>query len=475
MGHADGEQIRGRCISERTSIIALVLVYVALSLAFSLRTRAFEADDEAAHTQYIEYIVGHGALPRISVANGGESHQPPLYYALAAGWQRLLGIPYFSPVIVPAKHSLTPNSLMLSHNYNPTQHQDAVYLHELRLLSVLLTYAGATVFGLSAPLCLSSGLFVALLPRELVISSDVTNDALAIPLCALALVLYLLSERARAERRNRSRRFLVLGMGLVLGAAAITKFTSLPVAVVLIGLCVVPSMRVSHRLLGSPPPRGSLSATPLEDDSSTWQFEPRLLLDAFIALAGFLAVSGWWFLRNRRLYGQFLATNKSEHYLPPLFFHPLRWDAHLFLNTFPHALFSTTWYAQPNLLLPFWMNLTLASVGILCLVIGAWAITTLKNRDSSWLSRLPGLALPGCVIAGLIAVFVNLKETSIGDARLAFVGLSAFAILLVAGSARLSAVIFPSARWVGVVLWPIIFIGIDIFVLIRFVVPLGGL
>jgi 4-amino-4-deoxy-L-arabinose transferase-like glycosyltransferase len=228
-------------LTKHVSIAILAVVYLSFALTFSLLTRAYEADDEQAHTQYIEYILRHDALPHISAANLQESHQPPLYYLLTAAWQKLLAIPVFTPVVVQEhyKNPFIHDRLMLSHNYTATQHQDAVYLHELRLLSVLLglgtvllSYAAAKVAWMRESVALSVGLFVALLPRELVVSSSVTNDALVIPLCALALVMFLFSERARASARQRHRRLYVLGMGAALGAAAATKFNSLPVAAV---------------------------------------------------------------------------------------------------------------------------------------------------------------------------------------------------------------------------------------------------
>ena len=90
--------------ARRANRLALVLlsgVYLALALPYSLLTRAWEANDELDHAAYIEYIVRHGALPQISGLNGHESHQPPLYYLLAAAWQKLLGIPSFTPSAEP--------------------------------------------------------------------------------------------------------------------------------------------------------------------------------------------------------------------------------------------------------------------------------------------------------------------------------------------------------------------------------------
>ena len=190
-------------LTTRLAVSILVTTYLLWAVTFSVLTRAYEADDEQGHVQYVEYVVEHGAIPHISVANLQESHQPPLYYLLVAGWQDLLRIPAFTPVVV-LEHYKDPyiaGRLFYSHNYTASQHRAAVDIHILRLLSVLLglgtvllTFAAAKVVGMGEPVALSAGLFVALMPRFLVVSSAVTNDALVIPLCSLAIVLFLLSD-----------------------------------------------------------------------------------------------------------------------------------------------------------------------------------------------------------------------------------------------------------------------------------------
>jgi hypothetical protein len=454
--------------------VILVLAYVPLALTFSLLTRAYEGDDEGAHTQYIEYIVRHDSIPHINIATSAESQEPPLYYLVAAGWQHLLGIPAFTPHIVLAK-SLGPNKLILNHNYNAIQHRDAVYLHELRLLSillglgtVLLTYASAKIVGLRESMALSSALFVALLPRELVVSSEVTNDALIIPVCALALVFFLLSERARNEERLRHRRIYLACMGLTLGAAAATKFTSLPLAGALLLLAFVPSFKVAHRVFGMSSVNRPAGGTP------RLALDVRLLVDGVIAVIAFFAASGWWFIRNKSLYGQFLATKSSEKSLGFLA-HPVPWSTHIFFGQLPHVLFETTWYAQLYLMLPRWTNWVLAVLGLLCLAVGAWVILASPHWLSSRLALLSGLALLGCILGGLAAEVIHIKTTSIGDARLAFSCLTALAIVLVVGSVRLVSGINSRLMLVGLCAWPTIFLALDLYVLVHFLIPLGGL
>ena len=254
------------------SVAVLTVVYLSFALTFSLLTRAWEANDEPDHVEYTEFILQYGAIPRISQSNGDESHQPPLYYALEAAWQKILHIPVFSAGFdrgffttmfgsPPSVPRLNPGAyaaelknvpyLQYDHNYTAREHQAAVYLHELRLLSVifglgtvLLAYACAKIVRMGEGPALSVGLFVALLPKELVVSSVVTNDSLVILLCSAALACYLLAERARVEHRYRRRHISIVGLGLTLGAAAITKFNSLPVAAILLLLVAWPVVRI---------------------------------------------------------------------------------------------------------------------------------------------------------------------------------------------------------------------------------------
>ncbi len=467
-------------LTTRLSLVILVVAYLSLALTFSLLTRAYEADDESAHTDYVEYIVQHHSLPDISVANGGESHQPPLYYLLEAGWQQLLGIRAFTPQLAFVKGPIEPNHLVLSHDYTPTQREDAVHLHELRLLSVLLglatvllTYAGGRVLGLRQAMAFCCGLVVALLPRELVVSSDVTNDALIIPLCALGLVLFLLAERARVEGRLGYRRLHLLGMGVALGLGAITKFSGLPVAGILLVLAFLPSITQS---------RSGVYAHangPAGHSHNTRHVGIALhfVVDGIIAVVGFFSVSAWWFIRNKILYGQFLASRRGEGYLKAFVGggHPVTWTTHLFFHQVPAVFWQTTWYGQPNLSLPGVVNDILAAVGVLCLVVGAWALVTRRRSKRLAVPPLSAAALLGCIASGLIAVIILIKTTSIGDARVAFVGIAAFAIVLVLGSTRLVERLIPRWSPIGTWVWPTVLLALDAYVVVRFLIPLGGL
>jgi 4-amino-4-deoxy-L-arabinose transferase-like glycosyltransferase len=450
--------------ADRLALSLLSAVYLALALPYSLLTRAWEANDELDHTTYIEYIVAHGALPRISAQNGHESHQPPLYYLLAAAWQKLLGVPAFKPSAVPnpemlAQSAAGPRFLELLHNYTPVQHQDAVYLHELRLLSVifglvtvLLSYGCARLVLARSDAALSAALLVALLPKQLVVDSVVTNDSLVITLCALALFLFLLSEKARREGRGARRRWLMLGLGLTLGLAAITKFNSLPLAGLLLFLSALPALRR----------RG-------------------LLADSALACAGAIATSLWWFVRNKVLYGQFLASRATLAYLkawlPPLVV-PVPWtNTGRFLHFVPSQLFRSVWYdgGWNQFDLPKWLNVVLWVLAGLSIASAATLTRSQRWRLAfrASLSRLALCGVAGSVLAGIAAVLIIAQTTTQAEGRVAFVGLVGFAVLLVAGTQGLPG--HGRVAHAAVFTWPLVLVGANIYVFSNYLVPLRGL
>ena len=451
------------------SVISLLVVYLGWGLVYSLRTRAWESYDEQAHAQYVEFIVRHHAIPHIGLANGIESHQPPLYYLLAAAWQKLLGISPFSNEARPSG-AVSFNHLVHAHNYTAIEHTAAVSLHEVRLLSVLLgivtvlsAYGAGRAMRLPEYLSIAIGMFVALLPKLLVTSSTVTNDALVVPLCGLALYLFLKGERFLSDDEPTKRRLLVLAMGITLGAAALTKFNSLPVAGVLFLMVLIPVFLDTRRRAGSP-----RSASP------RIRFSPQLLLDAALAAMGFFLVSGWWFVRNKHLYGQFLATEKSQDYLRAVYLHPVPWNLHLVFSTVPHNLETSVWYGQPALGIPHWANYVLDAVAIASVVVGAVSVIAVPR----WLRSVSvnqGWGLIAVTLAGLLACAAVAQSASFTDGRVLLVAVSAIGCLGVLGVVGVFASVTDGLRFVGAAVWPLLFLLVDVYVLTKFLIPLGGL
>jgi hypothetical protein len=303
-----------------------------------------------------------------------------------------------------------------------------------------------------AEAALSVGLLVALLPKQLVVDSVVTNDTLIITLCALALFMFLLSEKARRESQEPRRRWLMLGLGVALGLAAITKLNSLPLAGLLLCLTAVPALR-------------------------RW----RLLGDSALAVAGGLASSLWWFVRNKVLYGQFLASRATLAYLKawlaPLVV-PVSWtNTGRFLHFVPSQLFRSVWYdgGWNQFDLPKWMNLLLWILAALSMISAA-VMLRVRGWRGALRPSVSGLALwgiAGAVVAGIAAVLIIAQTTTQAEGRVGFVGLVGLAILLVLGTVP-GTTQNRFAR-AAVFAWPAALVAVNIYVFSNYLVPLGGL
>ena len=306
-------------------------------------------------------------------------------------WQHLLHIPAFS-----IKTSVPPSPrayeiFSFTHNYTPQQRRAAIALHEQRLLSViiglstvLLTYAAARTLRVGESVAVSMSLFAALLPKALVVNAAVSNDAPVIALCSLGLVCFLQAERARVDGDAKQRRTWVIGLGLTLGVAAITKSNSLPVAGFLFALLALPAIWLRLQLR-----RG------WGDGASVTRERVRSLFwDFALAVGAFSAVSGWWFIRNERLYGSFLASGAAERnvsFLTQGRYRPINSLGHLLFNVIPHQLIHTSWYdafGADQLSLPGYANNLLA-------LMGGTAIVRFPKESRHPISRLES-RLKGC-------------------------------------------------------------------------------
>jgi hypothetical protein len=456
-------------------VLAIVLLaYCGLTLTYSLLTPAWEANDEPAHTANAEYILFNSSLYplefksefpipnrpyRKRVVTWFETHQPPLYYFLLARWQKALGIPAFTPYM-PEKGSWEggdPPGLIFSHDYDATQRDQAMILRKLRLFSiiiglvtVLVCYGTAKLAFDRQDIAVSAAAFVAFLPKFEVITAVVTNDGLAVMLSALGLLLLLLHLRRADQLQSASASYLLPALlGLVCGAAAMTKLNTLPVSgMLLVGLTF-----------------GRVS----------WS---RRFRHVALFAACFLVVSGWWFKRNFDLYSDILAEKASmiavakgvRHVIAPVDLSNLRLFLDRYLNLLPSWFTRGCWYdGSWNQFYPppVW-SWSLLAIAFLCLAV--WLVWWFRNRSAiNWRIQLSILLT---IFAGAVAVAIIAKSTQQAEGRIAYVGLTAFAIAVTRGAWQAA----PSQyRWTGLVLWPALLLSLNAYVIVKFVLPFRGL
>lgn len=413
--------------------LAVGLGYLLLAGTFSVLTPAWENNDEPDHVHYAEYVLVHKTPPRIAVPNGFESHQPPLYYYLVAGWQRLLGIPAFTPRVQPPPGpfvSPIKRVWQLSHTYNPNQRRAATYDHELRLVSIalgLVTVLAAVATGWllteSVVFAAAIGAAVALWPKFVVVTSAVTNSSLVIALCACAVPAFLLW-------RSGNRLAWAAATGGVLGAAALAEETALPVAGCMLLLLAAHSVR-----------------------QRDWR-------SPLVAFGCFAAVCGWWYVRNAVEYGDPLASAAARTYLeniPGL----VRVPASLSLPVVTSSLGGlahSIWYdgGANQLQLPHPLDFVIAAMA------GAALIGAFLSRMNS------RVLLAACALGSVIAWLAIIRSTTQAEGRYLLVAVVAWAALLVGGAIRLA-----REHAIALWLWPAIFAGIDVYVLAKWLVPFG--
>jgi len=287
-------------ISKRTARTALVWViafYVVLAALYAVNTPIWQAPDEPAHFNYVAHLANELSFPVLSegdyphpyleeikaarfpptmpiTALRYESHQPPLYYLLAA------------PIYL-AVRSLDLSSQVLG----------------LRLFSIALGAAGLWVLyhmaeealgGLAQPASadratsasLAATAFAAVLPMHVAVTASVNNDVLA------ELVLLCILWRAlRTIHRGFDLRE-AWATGLWVGLALLTKTTIYLPAAGVVGLAIC---------LARPRYGGSLNS-----------LRARVVYGAK-ALAVSLAVAAPWFLRNAVVYGNLDILGWQRH------------------------------------------------------------------------------------------------------------------------------------------------------------------
>ena len=262
------------------ALLALAVIlgcYLLLGTLYAWQTPRWQTPDEPAHFNYIQYVAEENQLPVLEAGDyphqyleeikaarfppdmsiaplSYESHQPPLYYVLAAILYRVTADLAF----------------------------DLRFL-ALRLLSVVLGAAALWVtyhvvresFPDAGFLSLAATAFAATVPMHLAMTAAINNDALAALLLAL-----LLWQAVRAIQKGLDRR-RALAMGVLLGLVLLTKTTIYLVA----GGAVLMTALLSPASVAG---RRSLRAR------AGW---------LAVAMALALLLASPFFVRNARVYG----------------------------------------------------------------------------------------------------------------------------------------------------------------------------
>jgi len=283
--------------------LGLVLVlYVLLAVIYSLTTPILEASDEISHYPVVQHIATTGELPvqepGVETPWEQEGSQPPLYYLIGAGLTAWIDTGDVREIRWRNPHAkigvpLDPdNTNMIIHTEAeqfPWQ-GTVLAIHIVRLFSVLLGMITVYLAFLLAQevwndddrrwIHLLSVSLVAFNPMFLFISGSVNNDNLTITLGTWVLLLVVRVARHGITLR-RSATLAVVGALITL--TKISGWTFMP----LIGLALLIHV--------------------LRNDWSKQAWKESMFT-GFAHIGAWLLFSSWWYLRNLRLYGEFLGT-----------------------------------------------------------------------------------------------------------------------------------------------------------------------
>ncbi|MGA9349059.1 MAG: glycosyltransferase family 39 protein [Anaerolineae bacterium] len=428
-----------RTIRQHWAIAGIIVAFIALGITYSVVTLIFEASDELWHYPFVKHLADGNGLP-VQDADANqpwrqEGSQPPLYYALGAlatfwidtddayeGHPPLL---WYNPHVDNGVLTADGNTNLVVHSQQEAfpWRETALAVHLIRFLSVLmgaatvfLTYLIALeVFPGREDIALGAAAINAFIPMFLFISGAVNNDNLVVPLCSLALLMMVRIANLKSQIANRNWvldiRYWILGF--VLGLAALTKESALglfPVAL----LAVAIRIWYQHR-----------NAPLLKRLGLVIGHWSLVILPA-------LAVSGWWYWRNWRLYGD-----------------PLGWNVFLDIlgRRHPPATLRQLWGEREGFAMSYWglfggvnvpmdawvyqlLNLLtiVAALGVIIFLIRK--LIQDRLRLEAWVAVAILLAWPTVVFTSLIRWAL---QTWSSQGRLVFSAISALSILLFLG------------------------------------------
>lgn len=418
-------------LRDNRDISLILLLFVALGLAYSVVNPLHEATDELRHYRFVRTIVVNGALPvQGQEPCRSQSHHPPLYYAAGAlltGWidtgRDLCDNPPGNRFWAFRFADVgTDNKNMYFHGPEEAfpWRGEALAAHLLRAMNVFigagtvwLTWlTGRTIWPERRALAAGGAAFVAFNPMFLYLSGAINNDVIAA--LSGAAILYACARLLR-DPAGLSPRWGVV-FGALYGLALLSKF-NLAAAGALVAFAVT---AVAWR-------RGQWR--------QWWQVG---LLAALVTAL----LAGWWFARNQALYGE------------PTGFRTLTelWGARDPVESLPLALlelppaWSSLWgrfgFGQIPLPEAIYSGLAVvAAAGLLGLLL-----PVLRRQ----LSRAQGLYLALLALDVLLffAVLFNYMLVSPAGAmgRFFFPGLPALGLLLFYGLSRWLALLQPSER-----------------------------
>ena len=401
------------------ALLALIVgLHLVLGLLYAWATPLFEAPDEGAHYAVVDWIARGNGLPVQNPEQPQqtwfqEGSQPPLYYLMSAALVSWIDRSDFSSVFVqnPQARIGLPGA---THNINRYRHPlepaplagTNLAVSLLRLFSLLLGCGAVYLSGRLSLRVLPGRPWPALLtaaivgfnPMMLFLNPTVTNDNLLILLSTASLLLILdFMQPAVSHYALRAA-----GLGLLLGAAALTKWSGLV-------LWPIAALGVAYGAW-----RGR-----------DWR---RLLIGGGIIAALALGCSAWWFLRNLRLYGELLGLQTMIAIAGP---RPQSFTVWELLRSEWRGFWMSYWavFGVFNVLTATWVYRVYDLISLWAAAGLLWALARAR-RAERW-AEWAILAL--FIVLTLVGVVQWTLQTLASQGRLAFGAIAPLSLLMAVG------------------------------------------
>lgn len=291
----DGKGIDGRRGLVTILLSLIILARLALGAAYSLVQPPLESHDETGHAAYVDYIAQDLTLPDpggLLTPYFDEGHQPPLYYVVPGVAGHLLGLggqyrPPMNPFFLNGDGSRGVNAAVHVPSAEAFPWQGGLLLlHIARFwsvllggLTVLLTYLAGRLALPGRPwVALAGAAIAAFVPTALGVTDAVTNDALVPVTFGLALLTALAMLRSPTVGR-------AVWFGVAVGLSLLTKNSALALLPFAVFVLLVAWWPKRHF--------------------------PAFLRWGGAFFASVVTVAGWWYLRNRLLFGHWI-TDRTE-------------------------------------------------------------------------------------------------------------------------------------------------------------------
>lgn len=387
-----------------------VLLAVALGVLLVLVVPPGQPYDEPAH--------------HANVVHYAEHHRMPVLGEPGVTYEGQMGPGYYVPAAI----------LLTATGTTDDPHAGLLVLRFAGLLLVpvlaMATYRLATGLGAPTGLAALAAALMVLNPSVLAISASVQNDLLSITVAAVAALVCLRALRPEAGVRTS------LAAGALIGVAVLVK--------VFAGGLLVGFIAASLVAVGQ-----------------SWRVRWTRAGAAVVAMAG---LSGWWFLRNLRLYGDLTGaagTEAAGATFPPLAFDGvgslLRWGRSLISYGF-----APTEYYRNAFDAPFVIKGAAVLVTITLVALVGWRVLVGRDAVRAVVSREPRVVfalVSVLVVVGVYAVAVWTVQAI--APRLMFVAAPlALGLLARMGAAR------GTALRLGLVLLGL-FVLVDIWLLVQ--------